>query len=123
MKYQVTVEKHFAAAHALREYKGRCERLHGHNWKVQLTICGRTLNKTGMLVDFTELREVLGNILAVLDHRYINEVAPFDRINPTAENIAAFVFKESDKVYKKRGVRTDMVRVWESEASFATVIR
>lgn len=121
MNYTVSVERNFSAAHALREYRGRCERLHGHNWKVRIAFSGRKLNKIGMLVDFTELKAVLDDILAVVDHRYLNEVPPFDKINPTAENIAAYIFSRLQK--RIPSVKVAEVQVWESETSSATVSR
>jgi 6-pyruvoyltetrahydropterin/6-carboxytetrahydropterin synthase len=123
MRYTICVEKNFSAAHALRGYQGRCERLHGHNWKVQVMLAGTRLNKLGMLMDFTELKAVLDTILARVDHRYLNEVPPFDTTNPTAENIAAFIFAALRKETRKLTppVTVAAVRVWESDTSSATV--
>ena len=122
MKYFVYVERKFSAAHALRGYKGKCERLHGHNWVVRVSVSGKKLDKTGMVLDFTELRAVVDEVLAKLDHCYINEVPPFDKQNPTAELIAAHVFSETKKKLKARkGLTVHQVRVWESDASCAIV--
>jgi len=122
MNYSVAVEKTFSAAHALRGYRGKCERLHGHTWKVRTVFSGTRLNKLGMLADFTEIKALLDEILAAVDHRYINEVPPFDTINPTAENIAMYIYKQlaaKPRIFK--GVRLAEVTVWESETSSATV--
>jgi queuosine biosynthesis protein QueD len=120
MKYTVSVTRTFSAAHALREYKGRCERLHGHTWKVRAAISGSKLDKTGMLVDFTDIKMLLDRIIENLDHHYLNEVTPFSKTNPTAENIAAFIYRQlRSKI--GRGVTLSEVEVWESESSSAIV--
>lgn len=120
MKYTVSVTRTFSAAHALREYKGRCERLHGHTWKVRVALTGSKLDKTGMLVDFTDIKMSLDRIIENLDHHYLNEIAPFLKINPTAENIAAFIYRQlRSKI--GRGVTLSEVEVWESEFSSAIV--
>jgi len=123
MKYTISVEKTFSAAHALRGYRGRCERLHGHNWKVRVSLTGRRLNSTGMLMDFTEIKKLLDNVLEGLDHRFLNEVAPFTTVNPTAEHIAASICTrlQRETVSLKPPVKVESVQVWESETSSATV--
>lgn len=120
MKYKVSVIRGFSAAHALRGYKGKCERLHGHNWKVKAVLAGNKLNKTGMLVDFTEIRAMLDAVIASLDHSYLDETAPFDKINPTAENIAAYIYGELAKKMPE-GAKVSEIEVWESDNSSATV--
>lgn len=120
--YYISVEKNFSAAHALRGYKGKCERLHGHNWKVKAVISGSILNKIGMIIDFSEARAMLDEVIIKLDHQYLNEVGPFKKINPTAENIAAYIHEGLKK--KLSGYETASlheVTVWESEASSVTV--
>lgn len=118
--YKVSVEKTFSAAHYLRDYKGRCEKLHGHNWKVRLSITGRRLLKNEMLFDFTELKKILTEVLSEIDHVNLNKISPFDKINPTAENIAKFIFdKVKPKFNKNPGVKLYKVSVWESESSRA----
>jgi 6-pyruvoyltetrahydropterin/6-carboxytetrahydropterin synthase len=92
MNYTASVIKTFSAAHALRGYKGRCEHLHGHNWKIRVAVSSEKLNEIGMVMDFTEIKALLDTLLQNLDHKYLNEVSPFDTINPTAENIAGFLF-------------------------------
>lgn len=120
MKYEISVEKHFSAAHALREYKGKCERLHGHNWRVLLVVCGQKLDAIGMLMDFSELKKMLESALSNLDHTYLNEAEPFNKINPTAENIAEYILNKI-KTQLPTGVLVKKVCVWESEASCACV--
>lgn len=119
MKYKVSVTKTFSAAHALRGYKGRCENLHGHNWKVKTSLCGTKLDKIGMIMDFTDIKAHLDSILGALDHKYLNETAPFNEINPTAENIAAYIYNELKRII---GNELDIeIEVWESETSSALV--
>ena len=120
MKYKLSVTKSFASAHALREYKGRCENLHGHNWKIRAAFCGTKLDKTGMLFDFTDIKAALDNIISRLDHKFLNDTPPFDKTNPTAENIAAFIFEELKK-HETENAKLCEVEVWESETSSATV--
>ena len=120
MNYKISVIKYFSAAHNLRGFKGKCEKLHGHNWKVKVTLSGARLNKTGMLLDFTDLKAVVDSVLSRLDHVYLNEVTPFDKTNPTAENIAGYIFGAVKKKIKTSAV-VEKVEVWESESSSAAV--
>ena len=120
MKYKLSVMKGFASAHCLREYKGKCENTHGHNWKVRAAFCGTQLDKTGMLIDFTDMKAHLDKIMSYLDHKFLNETAPFDKINPTAENIAAYIFEELKKAETKTA-KVCEVEVWESDTSSASV--
>lgn len=117
MNYKVSVVKTFSAAHCLREYKGKCENLHGHNWKVCVTVTEHTLNKTGMVMDFADVRVMLDRVLEKLDHTYLNDTHPFVAVNPTAENIAEYIFRQ----LQAAEVKVESVQVWESENSFATV--
>jgi 6-pyruvoyltetrahydropterin/6-carboxytetrahydropterin synthase len=120
MNYKVSVIKGFSAAHALRDYKGKCERLHGHNWKVKLTLKSGKLDKTGMAMDFTDVKSMLGGVLLKFDHCFLNETVPFDKINPTAENIAQVILKNITGQLPKN-VKIYEVEVWESDTSSATV--
>lgn len=120
MKYKLFVVRHFSSAHALREYKGKCENLHGHNWKVKVWICGTKLDKCGMLMDFTDIKKYLDDIMTSLDHKFLNETPPFDKINPTAENIAAHIFTQMQQI-ETNDIKIYEVQVWESETSCATV--
>ncbi|MDR1942893.1 MAG: 6-carboxytetrahydropterin synthase QueD [Endomicrobium sp.] len=120
MKYKLSVIKSFAGAHFLREYKGKCENLHGHNWKVRAAFSGDELGSNGMLVDFTDIKFHLDKILSQLDHKCLNDTPPFDKTNPTAENIASYIFNELKKFqYDKAKVAE--IEVWESEGSSALV--
>ena len=120
MKYKLSVTRSFSSAHCLREYKGRCENLHGHNWKIRAAFYGTELDDTGMLIDFTDIKAHLDKIVAYLDNKFLNEIDPFDRVNPTAENIAAFVLVQLQNV-KTENARVCEVEVWESESSSAIV--
>ncbi|MDR3256102.1 MAG: 6-carboxytetrahydropterin synthase QueD [Endomicrobium sp.] len=120
MKYKLSVTKSFASAHCLKEYKGRCENLHGHNWKVRAAFYGTKLDDIGMLIDFTEIKEHLNKLIVYLDHKFLNEISPFDKINPTAENIASFIFEQLKQIETKIA-KVCEVEVWESESSSATV--
>ncbi len=91
-QYLVRVSTEFAAAHVLRGYAGACERVHGHTWKVEVEVVAAELDALGMGIDTLELRRALGGITDELDHRMLNEVPPFDEVNPTAENVASFVY-------------------------------
>ncbi|MCS7316278.1 MAG: 6-carboxytetrahydropterin synthase QueD [Bryobacterales bacterium] len=92
--FEIAVEECFAAAHALRSYRGKCENVHGHNYKVEVALEGEQLDGAGLLVDFVELKRWLREIIERLDHRLLNDVAPFDRLNPTAENMARYFWEE-----------------------------
>jgi 6-pyruvoyltetrahydropterin/6-carboxytetrahydropterin synthase len=119
--FSVRVESGFSAAHSLRGYKGKCEELHGHNWKVELIAQGRELDKTGMLIDFHELKSALNRILEKLDHKHLNAIPYFKKANPTSENLAKYIF---DKLKLALRVRRQCVllnvTVWESSNSAAT---
>ena len=118
--YQISVKSNFSAAHNLREYKGKCENLHGHNWNVEVTVASKELNREGMLIDFVDLKRIVKDVLDGLDHKYINEVKPFDSLNPTSENLACHIFKSiSDKI-KRDSLSVKRVDVWETESSKAS---
>jgi 6-pyruvoyltetrahydropterin/6-carboxytetrahydropterin synthase len=118
--YELTIESQFAAAHQLRGYKGRCEEMHGHNWRVQVTVSSETLNDIGLAIDFTELKEISNEVIQSLDHTLLNEVFPFTEINPSSENIAKWLFDSIKKKLDGRNVSCTSVTVWESETSSAT---
>lgn len=118
--YYVSAVQHFSAAHSLREYQGKCENLHGHNYKVEVELKGMALSKSGMVVDFTDLRSALDKILSRLDHKHLNDIKPFDKINPTAENIAKLIYEEMLLKFNTQKVKVHHVIVWESEGCKAT---
>ena len=114
--YEVTVERTFAAAHALRDYHGGCENLHGHNFRVRVRVEGESLDQTGLLIDFLELKRALDAVIDPYEHQNLNETAPFDEINPSAENIAKWFH---DRIHDGISARIAEVRVWETETSSA----
>jgi 6-pyruvoyltetrahydropterin/6-carboxytetrahydropterin synthase len=120
--FEVSVEQTFAAGHALRDYKGKCENVHGHNFKVQVTIEGERLDKTGMLVDFIDVKDKMREVIAKLDHQFLNDVPPFDVQNPSAENIAVYFCDELTGGLRETPVpvRIREVKVWETEIQSAT---
>jgi 6-pyruvoyltetrahydropterin/6-carboxytetrahydropterin synthase len=120
--FEVSVEQTFAAGHALRNYKGACENVHGHNFKIQVTIEGQELDQTGMLVDFLDVKQSMRDVIARLDHKFLNDVPPFDVKNPSAENIAEYFYEEltSGLVSNPVPVRVREVKVWETEIQSAT---
>jgi 6-pyruvoyltetrahydropterin/6-carboxytetrahydropterin synthase len=94
--YEVTVEDTFAAGHYLRNYRGKCENPHGHNYKVRVTLAGESLDKAGLLLDFKDLRHVMKHVIDRLDHQMINDLEPFTELNPSAENLAKYFFDETN---------------------------
>jgi 6-pyruvoyltetrahydropterin/6-carboxytetrahydropterin synthase len=120
--FEVSVDETFAAAHNLRNYHGKCEDLHGHNYKVRVVLAGRELDETGLLYDFVHLKRVIQEVIGSLDHKYLNEMAPFDTLNPSAENIARYIFDSSAKKLPPSANAAGIasVTVWETETSAAT---
>jgi 6-pyruvoyltetrahydropterin/6-carboxytetrahydropterin synthase len=121
--YTLTVEGNFSSAHQLRGYRGKCENLHGHNWKVVLSVRGEELDSTGLLIDFTELKSMLRDIIEELDHRNINDIPCFTQQNPSSENIARYIAEQFASSLRARGhakISMDSVTVWESDTSRCT---
>jgi 6-pyruvoyltetrahydropterin/6-carboxytetrahydropterin synthase len=115
--YKIHVEEHFDAAHALRGYKGKCEAIHGHRFKVVVRVTASRLDDIGLAYDFTEIKAKLKAILEKFDHTSLNDVPPFDKINPSSENIARTVYSEMQSALKDAPVTLDSVEVWESPES------
>lgn len=118
--YELTIESHFSAAHQLREYKGKCEKLHGHNWRVQVTVSSETLNEIGIAIDFNELKKIANKCVSALDHSFLNDVFPFTEINPSSENIAKWLYDTIKKRAADKNTSLASVTVWESESASAT---
>jgi 6-pyruvoyltetrahydropterin/6-carboxytetrahydropterin synthase len=116
--YLLSVEESFDAAHCLRNYGGKCERLHGHRFKVVVRLKATKLNETGLAYDFTVLRAQLKKVLSAYDHQNLSEVKPFDKINPSSENIATVIYKKMSPLFKA-DVKLEAVEVWESPQSCA----
>jgi len=118
--YQVSIEQHFDAAHFLRGYQGKCEALHGHRFKVVARVNASQTNDIGLAYDFTVLKQHLGEILSRFDHTCLNDVEPFDKINPSSENIAATIYDELKLKLTGAPVSLSSVEVWESPQSWVT---
>jgi 6-pyruvoyltetrahydropterin/6-carboxytetrahydropterin synthase len=120
--FDVSVDETFAAGHALRGYRGKCENVHGHNYKVRVTLTGPELDSAGLLYDFVHLKKVIRDIIESLDHRFLNDFAPFDTINPSAENIARYIYEQSSKQIVKpaNGASISSITVWETDVTSAT---
>jgi 6-pyruvoyltetrahydropterin/6-carboxytetrahydropterin synthase len=118
--FEISVEHTFASGHALRGYKGKCEHLHGHNYKLLVTVAGEKLDDIGLLIDFLELRAAVEAVTEPFDHRMLNEIPPFDHLNPTAENMAKYFCEALETELREKGVRVQAVTVWETETSSAT---
>jgi 6-pyruvoyltetrahydropterin/6-carboxytetrahydropterin synthase len=121
--YEVTVESGFSSGHYLRNYHGRCENPHGHNYKVRLTLRGKELDATGLLLDFRLLKQVMRPIIDRIDHQMLNELDPFDKINPSAENLAWYFYQETNRqLHEMTGGRV-LVKdstIWETDTTTAT---
>lgn len=112
--YEISVEQHFDAAHFLRGYQGKCEALHGHRFRVVVKIKSSGVNDIGIAYDFAELKQHLRDILAKFDHTCLNDVPPFDKINPSSENIASIIYTELHPKLVGAPVSLSSVEVWES---------
>jgi 6-pyruvoyltetrahydropterin/6-carboxytetrahydropterin synthase len=121
--FEVEIITSFSAAHRLRHYNGKCERLHGHNYRVHVTARADAPGEDGLIIDFSELKSMTGAVLDRLDHAYLNDVPPFDTIEPSAENLAAHIFQEVSRNMGARGSLLYSVSVWESDTSRATFMR
>ncbi|HUO34587.1 MAG TPA: 6-carboxytetrahydropterin synthase QueD [Candidatus Acidoferrum sp.] len=120
--YEVSVDDQFAAAHQLRNYHGKCEDLHGHNYKVRVTLSGQKVDDTGLLYDFVQMKKAVQGVIRALDHKFLNELPPFETLNPSAENIARYLH---DRISEQlppaaNGAQVASVTVWESDLTAAT---
>lgn len=118
--FEVTIIKTFSAAHLLAEIGGKCEELHGHNFKVEVSVGAPDLNSEGILVDFRQVKKWLKDILDRMDHQHLNDLPFFAGKNPSSENIAHYVYQEMDLRVKERALKMMQVRVWESETAVVT---
>ena len=114
-RYQLKVVTDFAAAHTLRGYPGACSRMHGHNWKVELEAVATQLDDIGMGVDFKVMKQAAREVGGRLDHQYLNDLEPFKNINPTAENIAAYMYKEIAARINSDSIKVTALTLWETE--------
>ena len=118
--YDLMIESQFSSAHQLRGYKGKCENLHGHNWRVQVTVSSDKLDDIGIVIDFHELKKITGEVISSLDHSFLNEVFPFTEINPSSENIAKWIYESIKKKLDQDQCTVSSVTVWENETASAT---
>jgi 6-pyruvoyltetrahydropterin/6-carboxytetrahydropterin synthase len=118
--YELSVSRQFSAAHCLREYDGACARLHGHNYRVVITVAAGELPQSGMVMDFKLLKAACDQVVEALDHRCLNDLAPFTETNPTSENLARYIFDGVRAELAAQPVQVTSVSVWESDTSCAT---
>ena len=117
--YKLTIRTSFAAAHNLINYQGDCENLHGHNWKVELTVIARELDKAGLGIDFKVLKREAGAIIQELDHKYLNDNPAFNTISPSSEHIARYLYQRISERINSDVIKVDSVAVWESDNASA----
>ena len=117
--YTLTVLTEFSASHILRGHPGPCSRLHGHNWKVEVMVCGDYLEKNGLLLDFSVVKRVLRAVLDTMDHKFLNDLPDFHKMNPTSENIAKLIYQKISAHPDFKGNKVSQVGVWESENACA----
>jgi 6-pyruvoyltetrahydropterin/6-carboxytetrahydropterin synthase len=118
--YRLTIQTSFAAAHNLLQYQGDCENLHGHNWKVDVTVAARDLDKSGLGIDFKILKAETRRLLETLDHKYLNDLPMFKGVSPSSENIARYLFEELSLILNNANVTVSLVNVWESDFACAS---
>ena len=120
--YELKIISQFGAAHQLRDFGGKCENLHGHNWKIEVYVTGDRLDNAGLLLDFGVLKKATQNILETLDHQFLNELEYFKDINPSSENIARYIYEALKKDWNPEGVKISKVTAWESDTACATYL-
>lgn len=118
--YEVTIIKSFSAAHVLAQVGGKCEELHGHNFKVELSVGAENLNQSGLLIDFRLLKKWLAEILDEIDHKHLNQIPFFKELNPSAENVARYIAGKIAPLAKQEEIKVTKVKVWESENAYVT---
>ena len=118
--FHLMIKTHFAAAHNLINYQGDCENLHGHNWRVEVTVAARELDKAGLGIDFKLLKQRTNQILDELDHKYLNDLEPFQTVSPSSENICRYLFERLSERLNDDNVKVEQVNVWESENACAS---
>lgn len=121
--FKIEVTSYFSAAHFLRGHKGKCESLHGHNWKVEVAVSSKKLNSLGMVMDFSNLKKITAEVIEKLDHKALNDLSYFRKHNPSSEEIAKYIFTQLSGKISKKGCLLEKVRVWETESSCAAYTR
>ena len=120
--YELVVKSHFSAAHNLRDYGGACERLHGHNWHVEVFVRAAALGTGGMVLDFRILREEIEKVLETLDHQYLNDLPHFQKEEPSSENIARYIYEALESRLHPHKISPYKVTAWESEKAGASYL-
>jgi 6-pyruvoyltetrahydropterin/6-carboxytetrahydropterin synthase len=118
--YELKIVSQVAAAHQLREFQGKCEQLHGHNWKIEVYVTGDTLGEDGLLIDFGLIKKGTKKVLGELDHKFLNELEPFKKENPSSENIARYIYESLSHTLNNDAIRISKVSAWESDTACAT---
>lgn len=118
--YHLMIKTSFAAAHNLINYQGDCENLHGHNWRVEVTVAARELDEAGLGIDFKILKKLTNKLLDELDHKYLNDLKPFQTSSPSSENISRYLFERLSETLNNENVTVERVNVWESENACAS---
>ncbi len=118
--YEIKIITSFSAAHRLENFYGKCEALHGHNWKVEVFLEGDKLDGAGLLQDFGAVKARTRELLEEVDHKYLNELPAFSHQNPSSENLACYLFQRLAVVLNRNGVKVSRVSVWESDTSCAS---
>jgi 6-pyruvoyltetrahydropterin/6-carboxytetrahydropterin synthase len=118
--YELKIITEFSAAHNLRNFRGKCEALHGHNWKVEVVVSGEKLDGSGVVLDFAEVKSATGEVMSEIDHKYLNDLPFFIEHNPSSENIARYIFQRLQKKIEDERVRVKRVSAWESQDACAT---
>ncbi len=118
--YELKIISQFAAAHQLRGFKGGCENLHGHNWKIEVHVTGNELQEDGLLIDFRVIKESTERLLNELDHKFLNDLEPFMTLNPSSENIACHIYKSLSRELNNEDIKVSKITVWESDSACAS---
>ena len=119
--YELKIVSHMAAAHQLRNFHGKCENLHGHNWKIEVYVTGKDLEENGILVDFRQIKQATQEVINELDHRFLNDLQYFKEVNPSSENIARHIFDSVGKLLNNDRVRVSRVTAWESDSALSLI--
>jgi 6-pyruvoyltetrahydropterin/6-carboxytetrahydropterin synthase len=120
--YELKIITEFSAAHNLRNFRGKCEALHGHNWKVEVVLSGKDLDESGVVLDFAEVKAATSEIMSEIDHRYLNDLPFFTENNPSSENIARYIFHRLQDIIDNERVRIRRVTAWESQDACASYL-
>ena len=118
--YRLKILTSFAAAHCLINYQGDCENLHGHNWRVEVTVRARELDDAGLGIDFKVLKSETNQLLKTLDHKYLNELSPFKGMSPSSENISRYLFGALSDKLNSTNITVELITVWESDVACAS---